>query len=291
MITTQQVQELLETGGSVVGRDGDKLGKVGTVYLDDQSGQPEWVTVKTGMFGRSETFVPLAQGAVKGQEIQVPYDEETVKGAPRVEDPEGHISEDQERELYRHYGMEPSAQTATTGGPPAAGLPAGGRHAQGESQGDAQGRSGQAGTVGHDTSGPTTDDAMTRSEEQLRVGTERVETGKARLRKYVVTENVTRTVPVSHEEVRVEREPITDANRDRAMAGGEITEEEHEVTLHAERPTVDKETVPVERVRLGTEAVTEETEVGDQVRKEQIEVEGETGQPTGRGDRPDQGMR
>ncbi len=133
--------------------------------------------------------------------------------------------------------------------------------------------------MGHDTSGPNTDDAMTRSEERLHVGTENVATGRARLRKYVVTENVTQTVPVSHEEVRLEREPITDANRDAALSGADITEEEHEVTLHAERPVTQKETVPVERVRLGTETVTEQTEVSEQVRKEQIEepvVDGET---------------
>ena len=92
-----------------------------------------------------------------------------------------------------------------------------------------------------------------------------------RLRKYVVTENVTQTVPVSHEEVRLEREPITDANRDASMSGPGITEEEQEVTLHAERPVVEKETVPVERVHLGTETVTEERQVNEQVRKEQID--------------------
>ncbi|MGI8416193.1 MAG: YsnF/AvaK domain-containing protein, partial [Nakamurella sp.] len=87
----------------------------------------------------------------------------------------------------------------------------------------------------------------------------------------VVTENVTQTVPVSHEEVRLEREPITEANRDQAMAGGDITEEEHEVTLHAEQPVVTKETVPVERVRLATEQVAGEQEVTEEVRKEQID--------------------
>ena len=132
------------------------------------------------------------------------------------------------------------------------------------------------GTVGHDTSGPTTDNAMTRSEEHLNVGTQRVEAGRARLRKYVVTENVTQTVPVSHEEVRVEREPITDANVGNALDGPAISEEEHEVVLHAERPVVEKEAVPVERVRLDTQTVTEQQQVSEQVRKEQIEVDGDS---------------
>ena len=124
---------------------------------------------------------------------------------------------------------------------------------------------------GQDTSGPTTDEAMTRSEERLHVGTENVQTGRARLRKYVVTETVTTSVPVSHEEVRLEREPITEANRDAALSGPAISEEEHETTLHAERPVVAKEAVPVERVRLGTETVTQEQQVTEQVRKEQID--------------------
>jgi uncharacterized protein (TIGR02271 family) len=128
---------------------------------------------------------------------------------------------------------------------------------------------------GHDTSGPTTDEAMTRSEEQLRVGTQQVEAGRARLRKYVVTENVTQTVPVSHEEVRIEREPITEANRPSATDGPAISEEEHEVVLHAEQPVVQKEAVPVERVRLGTETVREEQTVSDEVRKEQIDTHGD----------------
>ena len=104
---------------------------------------------------------------------------------------------------------------------------------------------------------------MTRSEERLHVGTEQVEAGRARLRKYVVTENVTQTVPVSHEEVRLEREPVTDANRGPRHVGQRHGEEEHGGHPRAERPVVDKETVPVERVRLGTETVTEDHEVGE----------------------------
>ena len=99
---------------------------------------------------------------------------------------------------------------------------------------------------------------MTRSEEELDVGVRRQEAGRARLRKYVVTEPVQTTVHVQREEVRVEREPITDANRDRAMAGEELSEDEHEVTLHAEEPVVEKRVVPKERVRLDRDTVTEE---------------------------------
>src|SRR5512135_3636727 len=117
------------------------------------------------------------------------------------------------------------------------------------------------------------------TEERMHVGTEHVQTGQARLRKYVVTETVQQSVPVSHEEIRVDREPITEANIDQAMDGPEISDEEHEVTLHAERPVVAKETVPVERVRLAKEQVTGQETVSGEVRKEHIETEteGDTG--------------
>jgi uncharacterized protein (TIGR02271 family) len=145
------------------------------------------------------------------------------------------------------------------------------------------------GAVGHDTSGPTTDNAMTRSEERLDVGTRSEEVGRARLRKYVTTENVSETVPVSREEIRVEREPITDANVGNALDGPAISEEEHEVTLHAERPVVEKEAVPVERIRLDKETVTDQERVSADVRKEEIEVDDGTGVAGNALDRDDDG--
>jgi uncharacterized protein (TIGR02271 family) len=116
---------------------------------------------------------------------------------------------------------------------------------------------------------------MTRSEEELRVGKMDQERGRARLRKYVVTEQVQQTVPVRREEVRVEREPITEANIDDATAGPDISEEEHEVVLHEEQPVVEKRTVPKERVRMDKESVTDEAQVSEEVRKEQIEADGD----------------
>ena len=258
MVSTDEVQNLLSSGGTLVGDDGRKVGKVGQVYLDDQTSQPEWVTVSTGMFGGAESFVPLADATVSGDEVRVPFSKDKIKDAPRVEDSEGHLSQDEEAELYRYYGMDYSESASDSGLP----------------TGDVDRSDDSEGTVGRDTSGPTTDDAMTRSEERLNVGTEKATTGKAKLRKYVVTENVTQTVPVSREEVRIEREPITDANRGDAMAGGEITSEEHEVTLSEERPVVEKEAVPVERIRMVKDTVTDEQQVSEEVRKEQIETEG-----------------
>jgi uncharacterized protein (TIGR02271 family) len=116
---------------------------------------------------------------------------------------------------------------------------------------------------------------MTRSEEELHVGTTRRERGRARLRKYVVTEEVQQTVPVRREEVRVEREPVTEGNVDQAMAGPEISEEEHELTLHDEEVVVEKRAVPKERVRMTKDTVADDETVSEEVRKERIDVEGD----------------
>jgi len=250
---------------------GDKLGTIDAIYLDDETGQPEWATVTSGMFIAKTAFVPLAQAQDTGDSVQVPYDKDQIKGAPTME-ADGQLSQDDEAELYRHYGLDYSERRSDSG------LPAG-TAAQGiddrDRDGDGVDDDVQDTAVGRDTSGPTTDDAMTRSEEELHVGTETRERGRARLRKHVVTEQQTVTVPVQREEVRVEREPITDANLDDATSGPDISEEEHEVTLREEEVVVEKRAVPKERVRLDTETVTEERQVSEEVRKEQIQVDGQ----------------
>jgi len=239
-------------GMHVVDDSGAKVGKVSTVFLDVENGKPEWAAVKTGMFGGHETLVPLVNASATGSELTVPYAKDMIKSAPH-HDPANELSNQDEADLFRHYGVPYSGETVTAD----------------TSAGTAPPSRGQS--VGRDTSGPRTDDAMTRSEERLSVGTQQVEAGRARLRKHIVTETVTQTVPVSREEPVIQREPITDANRAQAMAGEPIRENEYEVTLHAEQPVVHKETVPVERVRLATETVTEQQQLSEQVRKEQIE--------------------
>ena len=262
MITTNDLSAV--PGTTVYGSDGEKIGRAGQVYLDDQSGQAEWVTVNTGLFGTNESFVPLRTAQLTSDGLTVGYTKDQVKDAPNVDPDNGHIDESEEQRLYDHYGLtEPSSADQ--------GNRAGGQYADVDRAAEGIDRDT---SEGYDTSGPTTDDAMTRSEEQLRVGTQAREAGRARLRKYVVTEEQNVTVPVTREEVKVEREPITDANRGEAMSGPDISEEEHEVVLHEERPVVEKEAVPVERVRLGTEEVTEQETVTEQVRQERIEADG-----------------
>jgi uncharacterized protein (TIGR02271 family) len=240
---------------TMVDRDGDRIGTIDAIYLDDQTGQPEWVLVNTGLFGIKSTFVPLSRATQTGDNVQVPYDKQLVKDAPRI-DPDQHLSEAEEQQLWRHYGLDydTTDRYAATGR-------------------DASRR----GTVGRDLSGSATDDAMTRSEEELRVGTTQRERGRVRLRKYVTTEHVQQTVPVRREKARVEREPITDANIDAATSGPDLSEEEHEVVLREEEPVVEKRVVPRERIRFDKDTVTGEERVAEQVRKEQIEVQDEDG--------------
>jgi uncharacterized protein (TIGR02271 family) len=278
MITQENIDTILSRGGNVIGSDGDKIGSIGQIYLDDQTGEPSWVTAKTGLFGTSESFVPLQGADVEGHDVRVPYTKAQVKDAPRIES-DGNLSPEEEDRLYRHYELGGTGGYTETSGMTTGVADTGTRRDTDFVDTDRRDtdyvETNSRGTVGHDTSGPTTDDAMTLSEEQLRVGTERREAGRVRLRKYIVTENVTKTIPVSREEVRLEREPITDANIGNAMDGPAISEEEHEVILHEERPVIQKEAVPVERVRLDKETVTEQQTVTEEVRKEQIDVDGD----------------
>jgi uncharacterized protein (TIGR02271 family) len=244
-------------GRTMLDRDGDKIGKIDDIYEDRQTGRPEWALVNTGLFGTKKTFVPLRGASPVGEDVRVPLEKAHVKDAPGI-DADGELSESEERQLFTHYDLGYETDVDAS--------------ADNRYDTDVDTSTGN----GHDTSGPTTDEAMTRSEEELRVGTERREAGRARLRKYVVTETEERTVPVRREEVRVEREPITEGNVDQALDGPEISEEEHEVVLHEERPVVEKKAVPKERVRLSAEERTDEETVSEEVRKERIDTDGDT---------------
>ncbi|MET8341144.1 PRC and DUF2382 domain-containing protein [Streptomyces microflavus] len=310
-------------GLTVYDNEGEKVGSVGRVYVDDDTGKPDWVTVKTGMFGMKESFVPLAGARRVGSDLHVSHSKDTVKEAPRV-DADAHLSVAEEEELYRHYGLTrksgnlgdtgkgtgTGADARTVAGTGAMGAAGAGAGAAGAARGTgtppsakATGAAGMAGTGKHrDTDMSATSrplagagagtsraadlsgkEEMIRSEEQLHVGTEEYESGRARLHKYVVTEEVTRSVPVSHEEVRVVREPLRPGEK---VAGTtDFGEQDVEVTLHAERATVRKEAVPVERVRLETNKVTEQKEVSAEIRKEKIDYgdgkDMDTGKETG----------
>lgn len=255
MITIEEASTLL--GRPLVGRNGQRIGEVESVFLDEQTGKPEWATVTTGRRGPQETFVPLAEAQVDGSTLRVPYAEDRVVGAPTV-DADQELSQEAEERLYAHYGMAHAERSSQSGLPDPT----------------------STSTVGTTSATTGTTAAVTRPQEQLLVGTQRVEAGRARLRKHVTTEHESAQVRVAHDELRVSREPVDATNYDAAMDGPEMTEAVHEVVLDAERPVVDTEVVPVERVRLGTETVTGTEAVGGQVRTEEVELIDQRGRRT-----------
>lgn len=264
MLNENDAREVI--GTIAYSSEGEKIGKVGQLFLDDQSGRPEFVTVNTGLFGTKESFVPVSEATFGDDRLTVPFAKGRVKDAPHVDLDAGHLNEAEEQRLYEYYGLSAAAYAGT-------------QTLDDPVRDPVEGDSGDSGDrvrgEGRDMSGPNTDDAMTRSEEQLHVSTTSQEAGRARLRKYVTVEEETHTVPVRKERAVLETEPITEDNVDAATSGKHISEEEHEVTLTEERAVVEKEAVPVERVRLGTETTVEEESVTEEVRKEHIETEGD----------------
>ncbi|MEY9215121.1 YsnF/AvaK domain-containing protein [Thermobifida halotolerans] len=245
------IQELV--GHRLIDQDGNNVGKIGQVYRDDQTHQPTWVTVQTGMFGNQESFVPLAGAEVTDQDLRVPFSKSLIKDSPRF-GVGGHLSPEQEAELYRHYGVQPNVP-----GP---------RATEEQDTAEREPRAQAAGTMPREGE----EASITRSEEQARVGVERTESGRARVHKSVENEPFEEDVPVRRERLRVEREPVT------GEAGtGRMGEQEEEITLHEERPVVGKEEVPVERVRVSKEEVSDTERVRGELRKEHIEVDEEEG--------------
>ena len=335
MIDASDIPELV--GATVFDSSGDKIGKVGQVYLDDRSGAPQWVTVSTGLFGTRETFVPVQQARYADGALSVPVSKATVKDAPSI-DEDGHLSPEQEQELYSHYGLprdnadtqtapppDAAADSGTTdpdsldssrsddsadssapdstdstdntdstdstdstevagvetmamGAPPEAtrgeGTDPAGRDEANTSLG-ARAESGPDSVSDSDPAdgdGDGDGDGVTLSAQQLHADTERVPTSRARLRKYVVTRMETVEVPVSREEVRLEREPISEEEA-ASMPAGEIGESDLEMILYEERVVVTKQTVPVERIRVATDTVTDTRTVSEEVQAEQVEFD------------------
>ncbi|OXS85852.1 DUF2382 domain-containing protein [Kocuria marina] len=276
-MTTFDVNAILSS--TAYGSDGDKIGKVEQVFLDDNSGEPTFLTVNTGLFGAKENFVPVKGARQDGDRVVLPYTKDVIKDAPKV-DADQHLSPAEEEELYRYYelnyddgrtaGTDRDRTTAAAGTAGVAGTAAADRGVTDRDVADrdrdavAQDRRDVAATAGDEAS-------VVRHEERLNVGTQEREAGHARLRKYVVTDHETVDVPVEREEVTVERTPINDTNA--RVDNGTIGEEEVDVTLHEERPVVQKEAVAVEEVGLNKQTVQETQRVEADVRKEQVDVE------------------
>lgn len=288
-MATYDVNALLSA--TAYGSDGNKIGKVEQVFLDDNTEEVTFVTVNTGLFGTKESFVPADGAQQDGDRLVLPYTKDVIKDAPNV-DADQHLSPAEEEEIYRYYKMNYSgtddrdrsdrdSTAGTAGVAGTAGLADRDDRYSADTDRNAVPATDTAGTAGYAETDRTdrdrtdrdltdrADDGVVRHEEQLHVGKEQRETGRARLRKYVVTENETVDVPVEREEVRVERTPLSGTE----ATAGTIGEEDVEVTLHEERPVVAKETVGVEKVGIEKDTVRDTERVDAEVRKEQVEVE------------------
>ncbi|HVK23518.1 MAG TPA: PRC and DUF2382 domain-containing protein [Actinokineospora sp.] len=369
MTMSMKPQDLI--GHDVFDPNGEKIGRVETVYVGEESHEPEWVTVRTGLFGHRETFVPLAGARNEATGLRVGVHKDVVKDAPHV-DAEGKLSEQEGIDLRRHYGLpiqrggtgpiprpggEQPRPTPTPARPTDTAIdqnPAGttSRHDLRTDQPDrerslrdramrakndvhlhdipvrdteppdpllnktaphdtppletkhdplhdaatrnpamgapeaADKTSQNMAPRGRSTHAPSTtettrprnaadqaEQVVIRSEERLRVDVERVAVSRVRLRKYVVTEPQQVTVQLTHEEIHIEREPVGEAELAAFHADPtSFAEEVVEVTLHRERPVVTKDTVPVERIRLGTRPVIVDHTVTEDIRKEQFDI-------------------
>lgn len=257
--------------------DGDKIGAVKDVYVNDNTGQPDFVAVNHGLFGGSDSIVPLRGHTLRDGELHLAFPKDRVKDAPDLAE-DGHLTQQDQEAFYRHYGLE-GAQDVTTyeanQPAPAAGAAAGAPAAAGVEPTPAPAPAADAQDRPEVTD--TDQESIVRSEEQLNVDKERVQSGEVRLRKYVVNETETVEVPVEREEVRVVREPVTDA--DNIQAVDDLGEDEASVTVHEERVNVTKESVPVEKVSLNKDTVQDTERVSEDVAKERIETEGDVTRP------------
>jgi stress response protein YsnF len=285
MVSDQEMSAAI--GGTAYGADGGKLGMVEAFYADDRTGAPTWVSVSTGLFGTRHSIVPAQDATFTDGALHIPVTADAVKRAPLMKGE--HLDPADEEALRRHYGMTGATTGGLTGAPPVA-PPVdsepentGPRHAAPVADAPVADAP-VADAPGEDAvAAPTSDGAMTRSEEQLRVGTERVAATRARLVKYVVTEDVQITVPVRREEIRVEQVPLdaVDEPGESLVAGEAVGGTgggtggglPGEIILHTERPVVTVEVVPVERVRLRVDVVEGQETVTEQVQREQIAVD------------------
>jgi stress response protein YsnF len=264
-------------GATAYDADGDKLGTVEHFFVDDRTGEPSWVALMTGLFGTRTSIVPVQSAGFADGRLVLPVTRDAVRAAPDV-GRGGHLSPDDEAQLRRHYGLEAGGTGEPAGTPddtariPAGAAPDRAAPDRAAPDGEPSGRHAAPGTPDR------SDGGMVRSEERLAVGTERVAATRVRVVKYVVTEEVTLTVPVRREEIRIEEVPLDapdpgpgESLVDSGPAGtGGLPEE---IVLHTERPVVSVEVVPTERVRLRTEVVEGHETVSGPVQREQIVVD------------------
>jgi uncharacterized protein (TIGR02271 family) len=270
-------------GYEVYDQSGSKIGKVDDLFVDE-SDQPEYVGVKTGFLGTSSTLIPweaVSSTDDEGRAITVATDKETAKNGPAFDD-DREITPEFESEVYSHYGLSRSSGSESSG-----------------SYGSYYSDDTDAGTVGPgmsmgDTeSGEFREHALTdeginqsrgddlededelrvqRTEEELRAGTREREAGSVSVRKRVRTDRERLEVPTRHEEVSVERVPVSEGTASEAQIG----EDEVRVPVTEEEVVVEKRPVAKEEVRIRKDVVEDTEVIEEDVRREEIDVDDQT---------------
>jgi PRC-barrel domain/Domain of unknown function (DUF2382) len=168
-------------GRTVRDRKDEEIGKIGDLYLDEETDRPAYAGVRTGLFGRRESIIPLEGIIERDQELIAPYDAEHVHDAPAIE-PDEALDEAEQRRLARHYDAPPPSSQG------------------GDTETDAG--------AGEEMIRSQEGEEMIRSEEEVVTGTTPMRPSeRVRIRKVVVTDNVTKKVPVRREEIRLETDP------------------------------------------------------------------------------------
>ena len=279
------------SGYTVYDRDGEKIGKVDDLFVDEND-QPEYIGVKMGFLGTRSTLIPMEVATTDetNSAINVSADKETVKDGPSFDD-DRDITPEYEREVLGYYGVD----SASTGESGAYGDYYG--EETGEHSGAGTTDSTSAGTVGsgmsmgdtetgefreHDRNqegvsqhGSDLEDEdelrVQRSEEELVAGTREREAGAMKVRKRVRTDRERIEVPTKHEEVSVERVPVSGEATE-----AQIGEDEVSVPVTEEEVVVDKRAVAKEEVRVRKDVVEDTEVVEEDVRREEIDVEDAT---------------
>ncbi|MCH6196970.1 PRC and DUF2382 domain-containing protein [Corynebacterium mastitidis] len=269
MSTKKDIAELFDA--TAYDSKGDKLGSVKEIFLDDNSGKPTFVEVNHGLFGLSSSLVPLRGATFENGELRLAFAKDLIKDAPDF-DSDSSLTTANQDELNQHYGVGAAEYQDIYEAP----APRGGAREE-AARTDVAGAANTTDTKATQDAARTEkkaaadDGSLVRSEEELNVSKENVQTGEARLRKFVVTETETVDVPVSREEVRVVRTPLTG---DEQVDGQALTDDEASVILHEERVNVSKDTVAKEKVALQKEQVTGTQRVSEELKKERIETDG-----------------
>jgi len=247
-------------GYDVLDSTGNTIGSVDNVWVDDATNELEFIGVKTGwLFGKTHVL-PTADAQISSGSVTVPYSQDQIKNAPSFGG-DSELSPENEDEIYSYFNIDRTTATSPTG------LPAGGTGMR---------SSGSAGETKLTDEGSMD---VPVSEEELQVGKRQVEAGTVRLRKVVRTEHEEVPVELKREEIQVERVPASEATN---VPDSAFQEKDIEIPVMREEPVVAKEARVTGKVHVEKTADTETQTVGDEVRREEVNVDRGTGTATSR---------